>query len=330
MKERGKKLLEKTLAEELKRHPALKDWNHRRRLASIREKVADDEPVIELFSKLVRVEPTIAELFGLGKHFRGVLYPPTPEKEYQGSRFPYELEFKKGKSGKYTKECPINGVCYVDCVTDAANDYLSRLDRPGHFIEPKGVFKSFHGPWNGNFRVYLAPPKNAQVGDEYQVKFGFMDDSRLEPLEVYLILRISKAEKKRPKPPRPRPKLNIPNTVSVYRQDWGLHDMTQESAVAIKKGENNEVDIFINMDNQYLLQELSLRSTKGSEEFIKKQFKVAMVIVGLALYQNLRESEGEAEHYGDYREAASAVAKVILPIIRALGSSTTLILKQAS
>ena len=326
-----KRLLEKLLADELKKHQALRAWNYRRRDTSIRERVDDDGSVIELFNSLVKVDPTIAELLGVGKQLRRVIDPPSPRIEFHGSRFPQKLELKKGKSGRYTKECPINSsLCYVDCETDAANDYLSRLDSPGQFIEPTKAFKSHHGPWNGNLRVHLYPPENARIGDEFPIEFGFMDDSRLEPLTVSIVLRICKPEKKRPSPPRPRPRLSLPNTFPVYRHEWDQHDMNEESAVVIKKLGNEEVDIFVNMDNRYLRQELSFQASKGKEEIVKKQFRVAMAIVGLALYKDLRESEVVAEQYGDYRKAASSIAKVILPILRALGNSPALLLKQAS
>ena len=327
----AKKLLERALAEELRKHPALKEWNHRRREYSIRERVTDDRPVLELFTKLVRDDPTIAELLGVGKGFRGPTEPPPRVIEFQGEKFPKRLQLKKGKSGEYVKDCPINNrLCYVDCETDAANDYLSRSDSPGSFIEPKEAFHSYHGPWNGHLRVYLAPPRNAKVGDKCPISFGFMDDSRFEPLEVSLTLNICEAEAKRKRPPPASPKLKLPNTILVYKHEWDQHGMTAVSAVEIKQGANEEVDIFINMDNQYLLQELNLRDSKGKEELVKRQFSVAMAVVGLSLYQIDREGEGKTGHFSNYREAASAVAKVIMPIVRALGSSSALFLRQAS
>ncbi len=326
-----KSLLEEALAEELRKHPTLREWNFRRREESIRERVADNSTAIEVFAKLVRDVPTIAELLGVGKGFRGPLDPPRRASKFQGAKFPNKLELKKGKSGEYVKDCPINSrTCYVDCETDASNDYLTRPDSPGYFLEPEEAFHSYHGPWNGGFRVYLAPPSNAKVGDRFAVKFGFMDDSRFEPLEVLLTLNICDPQEKRKTPPSPPPKLNLPNTIHVYKNEWDQHGMDRKSAVVIKQGASDEVDIYINMDNRFLLQELSLLDSKGNEELVKKQFSVAMAVIGLSLYQNERDGEGGTENSGDYREAASAVARVIMPIMRTLGTSTAMFLKRAS
>ena len=69
----------------------------------------------------------------------------------------------------------------------------------------------------------------------------------------------------------------------------------------------------------YLLSEIKARPKKN-EDLIREQFKVALALVGLALLQKDRKSEGEDSTILDsIDEYTRLIAPVVIPVINDLG-----------
>ncbi len=247
------------------------------------------------------------------------------------------------------KGCPINKTCRVEFETDATNDYFKRADSPGELIiDPPNLLEHSH-LWNGRFETRFSMPWNAEVGTQVLVTVTVNDVSRVNPFVCTFTL---KAEPEVPddplsgptgNPQRPYPNgrqrrvvLAPPKPREVRKEEWEKYDppFTKYDALRVKSDGQEGYDYFLNIDNVFLINELS-RAKEVDKPLIKFWFTWGLVLAAVGILKhadrlakgevtlnNRQDSdEEEEEKLGDLESvnrACSGFAQVIIPIIRTL------------
>jgi len=337
------------LASELREHPGLRvvnaEWRERRR-----EKAAESKDEVQtLLNELIKKDPGLAKLFGIGGIVRSPAGPGAFHK-FEGRKFPTYFRIDKEPKGGLTKHCPINKTVRVDFETDAENMYFSRANEPGELqVDPNlNLVESSH-LWNGRFTVHLRVPWNAKTGDQFAIRVSVSDVSRATPFtcELKLVAGEEVEERKQspggtnpqrdPHSPTPKsatPSLQIPNPIEVRKPDWARQGFKHEyEALKLKRSENG-LDFFVNIDHPALVTEMS--NPKEDPRLIKFWFKWGLTLAALAMVRNVEESGKRGGNGSNGRTsrdrnddsdgpdleqisiACDGLARAIIPIIRSL------------
>jgi hypothetical protein len=118
------------LKDALREHPGLRQLNAARRKKEIEDTLNDEEETTNLFNELLKSDPMLARLFGLGNKLISKA-GPGPEPIFQGKQFPTYFRLAKNPNGGLVKHCPVNLTCRVEFETDAINDISSGRIHPG-------------------------------------------------------------------------------------------------------------------------------------------------------------------------------------------------------
>jgi len=314
--------LEDSIAEYLKEHQGLKDANARRRQARL-SNVSEVE-TIQVLQSLVRLDPTLANLFGAGQKIK-IPTGPLPEPEpYSGRKFPTYFRLAKEPKDGLIRKCPKNRSARLEFETDAENDYFSRSLDPGS-IESKGVpvMKSVH-LWNGKAAVRFSIPNTCNVGDRFKVETFVCDVSRVEPFSSSFSIEVEPdAPLQEPHPQKPAHSglVGIPNIKEVYQHEWSTYKFNQFSALEIRNGEDdNSLDVIINMDNLHLKNEIAKRRTLDPA-LLRFWFKYGLFLLSMGmLYQqkNSREGSEDSNDETDFTQislASQGLAVTVIPVI---------------
>ena len=234
------------------------------------------------------------------------------------------------------KSVPINSYRRIVCKTDAQNDYLIREANQGEFLHPAAdVLPNSGSLRNGKFRIKVSPPENSKVGDVIPVQFGFDDSNpeRATPLLFDVTIKISGNEEKTKNPSgdktntrkKEKPSRNFPDIRWLDKEHWSDENYNEESGGNVSAGE--ELIIYVNKDNKYLLSLVSRERDEDKREIIRHRFKFGVGILTLAMYKKLihdseKESSGRREEYDEdtvLRLASSAIAAHVVTLIEKLG-----------
>lgn len=288
--------LEQAVTDYIKDHPGLRELNARRRQARLGSTV--HEEASSILQDLVRSDPTLASLFGQGRQLR-VPTGPMPEREnYIGRPFPTFFRLEREPRGGLVRKCPRNRSCRLAFETDAANDYFSRTNDQGH-LESRGVpvLESVH-LWNGRANLRYALPSTCNVGDRLRVEVTVSDISRVQPFQSAFVIEVEADSPPEPAGPPPSPPgsnlVGIPNIREVRRDQWLQHNFDEESALELKRGDDNSLDIFVNMDNLYLKNEITRRRTTEPET-LNQWFKYGLSILAIGMLFRQRQSHQSGE-----------------------------------
>ncbi|MGA8849577.1 MAG: hypothetical protein WB564_07140 [Dehalococcoidia bacterium] len=334
--------IESSIGEYLKDHPGLRQLNALRRQNRTASAISD-EHTLEIFQELVKGDPTLGSLFGGGEKLKlptGKVPKPIP---YEGLKFPTIFRIANEPKEGLIKSCPKNHSCRVEFETNAANDYFSRISERGHF-SVKGIvapLSSVH-LWNGKASVRFVPPVGSNPGDRYSIQIEVTDPSRVDPFRSQFTMMV---EPDAPPPPPhpdypPKPKgsqlTGIPNIFPVTHDQWAKYGFDETSALAIKRGEEQQLDFFINMDNIYLKNEIARR--KSTEKtLIEYYFKYGLSLLALGIlhikHDSIEKSEEETSEKeetewppqilkDEIAEICRGAAITIIPIIIQLGKIT--------
>jgi hypothetical protein len=305
--------LERAITDYLDGHPGLKDLNARRRQEALSKSV--DEDTHSIVQDLVRDDPTLAALFGTGKAIKvpkGDLPEPIP---FVGKRFPTFFKVSNEPKAGLVRRSPKNWSPRIEFETDAANDYFSPQRRDHGTIQIKGLaeFKSVH-LWNGKATFHFGIPETASAGDRMGVTVAVMDESRVEPFEGSFQIEVDAERAHVPGGP-PRPEggglTGIPSINEVRQPDWSKHKFNERSAVRIKHGAvDDQLDMFINMDNTYLRTELIRRKALG-EDTVRAWYKYGLIVLSLGLLYRLRQQTPQAGQDGAVEESAQDTFEAI-------------------
>jgi hypothetical protein len=326
----------KELITYLKEHERLTQLNAQRRLEHVKEALTDEEP-LQILQDLIKQDPALASLLSLGTRIKDPFGPGKQKEPYVGKRFPTFFRIHKEPKGGLIKECPINKTCKVVFETDAVNDYFSRGEMPGiiNFTE-ENLCKSYN-LCDGRLYAKFILPESTKIGDIIHIVVTVTDETQAEPFACKFKIKAIKPEiEKIPPPPHPHlPKginqLAMPQIIEVREDKWQEYDFDKFSGIKIQKsGEEGGFDIFVNMDNIYLLNELKYE-IEGNKDITRYWFKYGLVLVTMGMLheyertkdeRKLKENTEVSREGQDYLEEigkiSPGVACVIVPIIRRL------------
>lgn len=323
--------LEDAIVNYLTDHPGLRQLNNARRQARIASRIKGDEP-LKVVQALVRADATLAALFGKGMLIR---IPgkdvPIPE-PFTGKAYPTFFRLRQAPVGGLTKQCPKNRTCRLEFETDASNDYFSRTLNPGH-LEHTGtpVLLSTH-LWNGRATLRFSPPPDASVGDVLGVGIEISDVEHEHPFNSGFKLEVEAdappAEPGGTTRPPGAAQFNMPTVNEVRRADWLAYQFDENSTLAIRSGEGDTLDFFINMDNINLRNEIGRRKDRDPR-VLEYWFKYGILLLALGIIYRGRQRKGNGDdgEYGFAEEdaktlavaACDGVAVTIIPTIAQLG-----------
>lgn len=337
--------LEQELVDALRADAGLKELNNRRRQEEVAEKFADDKPMEMALQKVLRASPTLAALFLDGDRISSPFRTTQVgvQDKFKGKRFPTYFKFEGIEYGeKLSRDCNINRKCRITFVTDAENDYLDRSVQSGEFdlrqISPGQAPVSYDNYslnlQNGRANLTLKLPHGGKEGDMVEFEALLTDPSRVEPFVNHFALKIippasgPSGPGTRKKPPSKQEgedhessaELKLPRVRPVYENEFKKLGFTDRTALTIKnsgetvKGEA-VYDFFLNMDNLYLLREL--KYTRLEPELVREQFKIGLVLLGLALIHDRSDggSQDSSEPEQSVEEQVEAVTRAAAPII---------------
>jgi hypothetical protein len=215
-----RKAIEKELEDLVKSHPGLRELREHRRAAEIAQRLEDSRPLEDVLSSILKKSPTLAQLFlagrrlsrphpagSNGKGSKGG--PDDGSGTFVGRAHPTFFRFEHLNDGeRLNRSAELGRRCRIKFVTDAADDYLTRVDTPG-----RCMVEVLEGPVEGrelDHNIILKdgvaswsvglPNDMAMAGDDLTVQFTVADDVLLEPIvNVAKIHLVTKSEH-RPSP----------------------------------------------------------------------------------------------------------------------------------
>ena len=336
--------IRKLLGQELKEHPGLKETNARWRQKQ-REKAAEsNEDLTDVFNELLKDNPSLSVLFGLGGQLHGGVGPGKPHK-FDGRKFPTYFRIAKEPKGGLVNHCPINRAVAVEFETDAENFYFERPDEPGELtVDPSINLIHARRLWNGRFSVKFIVPWNAKVGDEIELNLSVGDVTTISkgPYECKFKIIVEKAANDKKKksgdknPPvnlqsdNPKlniPKFKIPKPVPVKKDNWKANGFSSANqGLRIKKGAEGAegedgYDFYYNADNCYLINEVSAK--KENMELVHQWFSwgLTLAALGTIYHEDNNHSGNAGETKADLDEIGrmcDGLSVVIIPIIKSL------------
>jgi hypothetical protein len=331
------RILERRVIEALKSDDRLRAYAADIRLRRATEQVEDQEQTRQLLTDLVKSDPAIRALFGLGTFLPDIGRAPGGQEPYKGKRFPTFLKplNLRVENDVFVKELPVNGHRRIECGTDASDDYLTRIDCPGEawcsvneHVMPHSVKLR-----NGVARFTLYSPKNAQVGESLSVEFGFKDFGRnLEPLKFSVLVRFVAEEQPQVKPPgqpgrtKPglQPQIGEPNFIMVREPEWSEHNFDEDAGAYVATSETTAV--YINGDNRFLRNMRVKERDEAARVLNENVFKLGLGMLALAVHKkaaNGEDKDDQAEPKGDAeaitRLATAGIAPYLVTVIRKLG-----------
>lgn len=353
--------IERALEDLLKNHSGLRALRERRRREDIADRLDNSKPLAEVLDRILKRSPSLEALFLKGTRLASPFRTKSvaeEQKEFHGRRFPTYFKIKNVDYGQIPKRnCHINMRLRMTFETDAVNDYFRRNRDPGQFgitLESQDtdplVTDYVLNLHNGIATLSAELPDSAKVGDRFKFTVEVSDSTRVDPFqnqfEVVVLEEGAKTKggkgsssgspgEKKGKERETELRVQLPNVVDITKDQWAQHGFTAESALKIRSlgtDEDNQdresFDFFVNVDNIHL--KAHLKSSSGTGELATARFKYALVLLGLGMIHEIRQTESED---GDkYDEAGSelsledsvtlfskAAAPVILPMIDSLG-----------
>jgi hypothetical protein len=317
-----KDFLESALAEFVRKHPGLREWNERRHRETVEEQFAEESETIELFEKLVAENPALAEILGVGFKVKMPKPGSQPTPKFEGQRFPTFLKLEgENNNGEFVKKCPQNSYCRVVLLTDAENDYLVRAFEPGKLIiRPEALVKST-SLYNGRLELQLAPDKAYEVGQRIEVKVMLTSPNSTEGYFSALFwLEIdspTSPKKNNPNPPKP-PKvttLALPEIKEIKKEKWSdaIEITSDDDVVKIMK--DQATTSLVNMDNRHYRRYVYANPKREQE--VRNLYKISSTIMGLWLLEQVDKGSLQEENR---RTVSNSLGRLLLPMVDSLGT----------
>jgi hypothetical protein len=339
--------VEAALEKKVGESAALRDLNHRRRAEKIKEKVKDDKTLEDVLKSVMQKSPTLSALFLTGDRLADLAAtaPVGSQSEFEGQEFPSYFRFQNMNYGETKKRnCEKGRELRLAFDTDAENNYFGRAKEKGRYgvvqVNADGsesmIQNHSMGLYNGtaNLKLELPEPK---VGEVVKLKVLVTDNSRLEPFtnlaEITVVPFVDSEGTKGQRRDAPSKKtgedrlipsgLTLPHVEWVERDEWDKHEFNKYSALKVIQADEGSdekhrtFDFFINAGNIYLQKELE--RAKGTEDLLREQFKIGIVLVGLALIHEAGQEKDGEETAGMVASSTRAMAMMLIPMINFLG-----------
>ncbi len=337
------KKLEELVVNSLKNDSKLKQYVNiiRQRRASAH--VEDDEATKNLMDELVKADPSIRELFGLGSVVLDTTKVTGGGIPFKGKKFPTFLDpLNLKKDGEHwIKELPVgNSLRRVQCGTDASNDYLSRSKDPGSILcsVPADQLERNLSLHNGTLSFSLKAPESAKVGDSIMLRLGVKDNGpNFDGLTIELKV-IFTAEEKVPtiKPGKPPKKLadqketstqaKAPPPIILIKEAEGAEFSFDESSGGVVTEGENGSKVYVYGGNTHYKQMLANESRDAERSLIEHRYKYGLGLLTLALhnravklYKNEDSQLKEIDPEEFVRTSSSAIAPYVVSVIHRLG-----------
>lgn len=309
----------------------------RRRRAS--EYIEDEGETTTLLQELIKADPAIRDLFGLGTFLPDLGKTPGGQEPFKGKKFPTFLRplNLRMENGVSIKEVPVNGSRRIECGTDAADDYLTRLDSPGEVWSSLDERSMPHSVKlrNGIARFTIQVPKAAHVGQEVTVEFGFKDYAvNLEPLRFTVLIRYTDAEESQNNPtgrntqtqPNQQNIVGEPKFEWVREDQWKEHSFTEDDGAYVATSESTIV--YVNHGNRYLKAMRVKERDDAARMMNENMFRLGLGLLALSVHKKASAgtktddaTRTPMEPEEITRLATSGMAPYVVTIIRRLGGA---------
>ncbi len=325
------RILEDSLINALKGDGKLREYAAEVRRRRATEFVDNSEETKDFLAELVKIDPAIKDLFGLGTFLPTIADKPGGDTPFIGKQFPTFLDplnLRKEK-GHFVKDIPLNGYRRIECGTDAANDYLSRIDSPGEPWSslPATVMPHSVSLRNGTASFTVKCPTHAKEGTSVTAEFGFQDMGRnVSPLKFSVQVRYVKAEAKTSAKPGDKretkkgetPIVGMPTFEWVGEADWAEHTFDQDSGAYVDTGAQTVV--YVNRDNRFLRQMRLKQTDEAARIMNENMFKFGLGILALSI-QKKASSLPDLDAERIVRTSTDAMSAHIITVIRRLGGT---------
>ncbi|OQA57782.1 MAG: hypothetical protein BWY42_00335 [Candidatus Omnitrophica bacterium ADurb.Bin277] len=337
------------LKDAIKNHSGIKELNRLFHEENIKNIATDTQEIEEILGKMMDSDPTLAQLFGLGGALMKKLRTMHGGKKgrFEGKRFPTILNLEKGiKDGEIT--IYPGGIREITAITDANNDYLSRIREKGKVVVSPEMISCVCSLSDGLAKFKIIAPESLCVGEELQGSIGFsdvMDFQRSMRLALNFKLKIiekpatnplppdNPEKSKTPKeeceqePPRfaARPNLNLPKYVKVEKDDeqYTRFQMTEDDGFAIEPDPDGHIVVYVNMANKHYIDFILRNRSLRQDPIIEKQYIVSLLIFAVSLWQRAKKNLSESENI--VRQASASYAQISLFIVRILGRQSMVV-----
>ena len=338
--------LEQRLVELLKRDERLREFSSEIRRRRATEQIDDKGETAALLQDLVRADPAIRDLFGLGVLLPDVRQGSGGHEKFVGKKFPTFLKplNLRVEKGVFVKEVPVGGVRRIDCGTDAENEYLTRIDSPGEVwcsVAPAQL-PNTASLRNGMARFSISAPSTVVVGDQLTAAFGFVDvGPNISPLKFEVLVVFTPAEEpenresgeRSESKQKKKPAIGEPEFKWVRKDDWAEHSFSELDGAYVEHQDNGSI-VWVNRDNKYLVALRAQQPDEAERLLNDNVFRIGLGLIALAIHKKATEappsigeeaSDEEASKRIDPEEqvrmSTAAMAAYIVPIIRRLGGS---------
>ena len=296
--------------------------------------IEENEEGKELWESLIKSDPEIGKLFGMGGDFGS---SPSENRgrganKFIGEEFPTFLNITHPNGDL---NVPINTYRYIVCDTDADNRYLGRHKDKGTFWWDGDTKKIIYNTSlnNGTLRIRVNPSSETKIGDSVCVSFGFSDSNpnRSQPLKASVTVRFCEAEQKQSRKsgsasgtgPGTTQAFSRPKIDFVGKDEWDTYGFDDESgAVCRYEGKNKKYHIYVNADNKYLQRELKNEREESKRTLIREWFKLGVAILTLSMYKKFDDKTEDDDSWEEnIKQASSAVSAHVVTLIRRLGGN---------
>jgi hypothetical protein len=329
----------KALTADLKNHPGLKALNASRRSKTLEKALSEQDDVVKTLTDLLNNDPALRALFDLGDRLVAKV-GPTEAEPFKGQRFPSYFRLQGNPRRSLSKQCPVNRACKVLFETDAANDYFDRSQSPGKILFTGDAVAEYTQLWNGTYTTRWRPPEGSRPGDVFEVAVVVTDPDReahgLAPFTSSFSMTVTKAEDRTSKSGTKRtrngsgsnsktaPRLALPHIVTVRKKDWASHEppFTEMNGLRVRRSGEGSFDYVVNLDNVYLLTELS-KAKAHERDLVIHWFKYGLAISAMGMIQHGKKlngagPNGNADSVDTVNLSIDGLASVIVPVIRTL------------
>jgi hypothetical protein len=358
------------VSRELRENSALRALMEKRWEEQTAHRLKDSQPLNDVLRKVLRASPELSALLKPGDRVekRGPLRPTGQiDTPFQGKPFPTYFRLrKKSKGSELERATHRNERARIQFETDADNDYFDRENDPAELVMFRlidGTRTRFDGDYvrnlvNGIATISITLPGSTAIGEKLTFETVVTDPSRPDPFVEHFTItvledidRTARDGGSRRKPPtdtagdqRQTPGgLTLPNINEVRREQWDEMGFNGKTAMTVERGgpsgESDEIEFSVNLDNDYLVQQVKRRLQPGVGNLVETKFSVACVQVGLALLASAQRHDGrDVRSDGDVdtdsstllvspdnvddavRAVTEALAPVLLPMIDAVSS----------
>ena len=324
------------LREVLHDHIGLRHLNAERRKKDIEKTLSDKSQTKNVFSELLKADPTLASLFGNGNRLVTKVGPGEAQ-PFSGKQFPTFFRLTKNPKSGLLQRCPVNLTCRVEFETDAVNDYFKRGDCAGTItIDPSNLIEH-SSLWNGRFTAQVRTPWDAKPGDAVKVKVSVTDIERQTKgtpfISKFTLIADPKQDRKSRHGPSDRRSSGSGNNpgnqagadLDLPELKWKEFDDTTVS-LEIRHDDQSRPEYFANEKNRFLAAELR-RAKEADRLLVKFWFGYGLLLCALGMLKAQKErvktdTDDDTEDAGEdltrINTHCNGIARVIVPIIRTL------------